>query len=184
MELITQRLRLREFVEGDYLALREMDCIPEMHTYERDLPDEAETRKSLDENIRNQQEVPRTTFRFAITIPPQDAVRGILKLSRQWEAIREWEVGWALHPHEWGKGYAGEAAWQVMDWAFRELNVHRIVAFCHADNTTSVRVMEKLGMHQDGRLRETRWLKGEWWDEFVYSILDNEWRCLKDLTRL
>ena len=35
---------------------------------------------------------------------------GILKLSRQWERIREWEVGWAVHPCEWGKGYASEAA--------------------------------------------------------------------------
>jgi ribosomal-protein-alanine N-acetyltransferase len=176
MEFVTPRLKLREFVEGDYLALREMDSRPEMHTYEREMPSDTETVKSLEEFISNQQEIPRTTFRFAITIPPQDTVRGILKLTREWETIREWEVGWAMHPDEWGKGYAGEAAWQVMDWAFKELNVHRVVAFCHAYNSASVRVMEKLGMNQDGRLRETRWLKGEWWDEYVYSILDREWK--------
>jgi ribosomal-protein-alanine N-acetyltransferase len=175
MEFVTSRLKLREFVESDYPSLREMDSIPEMYTYERDLPSEAETRKVLDEYIANQQEVQRTTYRFAITIPPHVTAIGLLKLSRQWEAIREWEVGWAVQQHEWGRGYATEAAWRVMDWAFRELNVHRIVAFCHADNAASVRVMEKLGMHQDGRLRETRWLRGQWWDEFVYSILEREW---------
>jgi RimJ/RimL family protein N-acetyltransferase len=63
----------------------------------------------------------------------------------------------------------------VIDWAFGELNIHRIVAFCHADNSASVRVMQKLGMHCDGRLRETRWLKGKWWDELIYSVLDREW---------
>ena len=62
-----------------------------------------------------------------------------------------------------------------MDWAFREHKVHRIVAFCHVGNPASVRVMEKLDMHQDGRLRETRWLNGRWWDEFVYSKLEKEW---------
>jgi ribosomal-protein-alanine N-acetyltransferase len=175
MEFVTSRLKLREFVDGDYQSLREMDSIPEMYTYERDLPSEAETRKVLDEYIANQQEVQRTTYRFAITIPPHVTAIGLLKLSRQWEAIREWEVGWAVQQHEWGRGYATEAAWRVMDWAFRELNVHRIVAFCHADNAASVRVMEKLGMHQDGRLRETKWLRGQWWDEFVYSILEREW---------
>jgi RimJ/RimL family protein N-acetyltransferase len=49
-----------------------------------------------------------------------------------------------------------------MDWGFRELNVHRIVAFCHSGNAASVRVMEKLGMHQNGRLRETRLLNSRW----------------------
>jgi RimJ/RimL family protein N-acetyltransferase len=104
-----------------------------------------------------------------------------LKFARQWEAIREWEVGWAIHPDEWGKGYATEAARQVMDWGFRELDIHRIVAFCHASNSASVRVMEKLGMHQDGMLRETRWLRGEWWDEYVYAILEKDWKGKKDL---
>jgi RimJ/RimL family protein N-acetyltransferase len=175
MDFITERLRLREFKEGDFDALREMDCKPEMYTYERELPKEADTRNALDEYIKDQQEVQRTSFRFAVTIQPADTVRGIVKFSRQWELIREWEVGWGIHLQEWGKGYAGEATRAVMDWAFRELKVHRIVAFCHVGNAASVRVMEKLGMHQDGRLRETRWLNGKWWDEYVYSILEREW---------
>jgi RimJ/RimL family protein N-acetyltransferase len=180
MELITPRLRLREFVEADNQAFREMDSIPEMHTYEKELPSEAETRESLAESISSQREIPRTIYRLAVTIPPQDAVKGVSKLSRQWEAIREWEVGWAIHLDEWGKGYATEAAWYMLDWGFRELTVHRVVAFCHASNAASVRVMEKLSMHKDGRLRETRWLKGEWWDEYVYSMLDKEWKDHKE----
>jgi ribosomal-protein-alanine N-acetyltransferase len=176
MEFITARLIIREFKERDFEALREIDSRPEMHIYERDLPGEADTRSALDEYIKNQLEVPRTTFRFAMTIPPEDTAVGLIKLARQWELIREWEVGWAVNPQVWGKGYAGETAWAVMDWAFRELNVHRIVAFCHVDNAASVRVMEKLGMHQDGQLRETRWLHGKWWDEYLFSILDREWK--------
>lgn len=176
MEFVTSRLRIREFVEEDYQALREMDSRPVMYTYERDLPTEADTRNSLTEYIKNQLEAPRITYRFAITLLSQHTCRGLLKISRQWEAIREWEVGWAIHPDEWGRGYATEAAWIVMDWAFTQLDVHRIVAFCHVDNVASVRVMEKLGMHQDGRLRETRWLRGQWWDEYVYSILEKEWK--------
>jgi [ribosomal protein S5]-alanine N-acetyltransferase len=175
VELITPRLKLREFCEEDYIALREIDSMAQMHTFERELPDVEETSKSLETYIHEQLEVPRTTYRLAVTIRPFDTVRGIVKLSRQWEAIREWEVGWAVHPAEWGKGYATEAAWQVMDWGFKELKIHRIVAFCHASNAASVRVMEKLGMHQDGKLRQTRWLHGEWWDEYVYAILEMDW---------
>ncbi len=176
MELITSRLKLREFLETDFASLREMDARPEMHTYEKDLPGADEIRRTLGAYLSEQMEMPRTSYRLAITIPPGLAIKGIVKLSRQWEMIREWEVGWAVHPSEWGKGYATEAARAIMEWGFTELNIHRVVAFCHADNKASIRVMEKLGMHQDGRLRETRWLNGEWWDEYVYSILEKEWK--------
>ena len=90
--------------------------------------------------------------------------------------IREWEVGWAVHPDVWGRGIAAEAAWHLMDWGFHELNIHRIVAFCHAGNAASIRVMEKLGMQRDGKLRETRWLDAKWNDEYVYSVLEREWK--------
>ncbi len=179
VELITPRLRLREFSETDFQAFREMDSQAEMHTFERELPGEADTRESLESFLHDPLELPRSTYRLAITILPQVIVKGIVKLSRQWEAIREWEVGWAVHPDEWGKGYATEAAWHIMDWGFGELNIHRIVAFCHASNSASVQVMEKLGMQQDGKLRETRWLHGEWWDEYVYAILDKDWKDRK-----
>jgi RimJ/RimL family protein N-acetyltransferase len=158
------------------MALREMDSRTEMHTFERELPGVEETHQTLETYLNEAMEVPRTTYRLAITVQPHDTVRGVLKLARQWEAIREWEIGWAIHPDEWGKGYATEAAQHVMDWGFRELNIHRIVAFCHASNSASVRVMEKLSMHQDGILRETRWLHGEWWNEYVYAILEKEWK--------
>jgi RimJ/RimL family protein N-acetyltransferase len=36
--------------------------------------------------------------------------------------------------------------------------------------------MEKLGMLHDGYLRETRWLGGKWNDEFLYAVLEHEWR--------
>jgi ribosomal-protein-alanine N-acetyltransferase len=176
MELFTPRLRLREFTEHDYPALRDMDTRAEFNTYEREFVSEADTHNSLAESISTQLEIPRSVYRLAISIPPQDLVKGVIKISSHYAKIREWEVGWAVHPDEWRKGYATEAAWRLIDWAFRELSIHRMVAFCHADNVASVRVMEKLGMHQDGRLRETRWLNGVWWDEFVYAILENEWK--------
>ena len=111
MELITSRLRLREFIAGDFQALRAMDARPEFNANERESVSDDDTRKSLEESISSQHEQPRTVFKLAISIPPEDIARGMVKISRQWEAIREWEVGWAVHPDQWGKGYATEAAW-------------------------------------------------------------------------
>jgi [ribosomal protein S5]-alanine N-acetyltransferase len=180
MELFTPRLKLRELVETDFLALREMETRPEFNTYEREFTSEGETRKSLEESLYSQHEISRTIYRLAIAITPQDTTKGILKLSRHQESIREWEVGWAMHPDEWGKGFATEAAWHLIDWAFRELNIHRVVGFCHASNAASVRVMEKLGMHQEGRLKDARWLNDAWWDEYVYAVVERDWMDNKD----
>ncbi|MGE5123537.1 MAG: GNAT family N-acetyltransferase, partial [Acidobacteriaceae bacterium] len=134
MELFTPRLRLREFIQADFSALRDMDAQLILHTYERMPPTELETHMTLEESLKHQTDNPRTVYKLAMVITPQDSVKGLIKLSRQWSAIREWEIGWAVHPQEWGKGFATEAAWCVMDYAFRELGVHRIVAFCHVDN--------------------------------------------------
>jgi ribosomal-protein-alanine N-acetyltransferase len=133
-------------------------------------------------------EQPRTRYRLAITIRPasagrvrgpEDSACGRISLILNWPEIREWEVGWTVDPRFWGRGYATEAAWAVLGFAFGELGAHRVVAFCNANNRASARVMEKLGMQRDGYLRQTRWWNGAWADELVYSILDHEWQGSK-----
>lgn len=58
------------------------------------------------------------------------------------------EVGlyWAVSPHHRGRGYAAEAARALIDFAFVELGLHRIVATAEHENLASQRVMAKLGM--------------------------------------
>jgi RimJ/RimL family protein N-acetyltransferase len=41
----------------------------------------------------------------------------------------------------------------------------------------SARVLEKLGMRQEGRLRENEYYKGRWWDTLLYAILEDEWEA-------
>jgi RimJ/RimL family protein N-acetyltransferase len=54
--------------------------------------------------------------------------------------------------------------------------MHRIWAGCLAENTASARVLEKLGMRLEGRLRDNEFFKGSWWDALIYAILDHEWQ--------
>lgn len=176
MELQTQRLILREFRHDDYDALREYESSLAVQRYERPVPGEEETRAQLQQTIAWAQQTPRTHYRMAITICPDDRVRGRLSLSLNNSDIDEWEIGWTVHERYWGQGYAGEAALRMLDFAFTELGAHRVVAFCNADNLASQRVMEKAGMQQEGLLRETRRLDGNWHDEYVYAILERDWR--------
>lgn len=64
------------------------------------------------------------------------------------DAPDEAELGWILDRRYWGRGYAGEAARGLMDWARRELGIRRFIAQCDGENAASYRLMERLGMRR------------------------------------
>lgn len=59
----------------------------------------------------------------------------------------EVELGYRLAPSAWGKGYATEGSRALVDLAFTEIGVQRVVATTMAVNTASRRVLEKVGMN-------------------------------------
>jgi RimJ/RimL family protein N-acetyltransferase len=61
-------------------------------------------------------------------------------------ALDDVDLGFALFPAYWGKGYAAEAAAAVMDHAHRAFGLKRIVAITVQDNVRSIRLLEKLGL--------------------------------------
>jgi RimJ/RimL family protein N-acetyltransferase len=176
MELTTPRLTLREFREGDFALFLELESHPETYCFESTRPDAGSAQNYLDQAQADASQIPRLRYRFAVTVRPADEVRGRATLTLVNEPIREWEIGWAIHPDLWGKGLATESARRVLEFAFAEVHAHRVVAFSHAQNAASLRVMEKLGMRREGRLRETRRWRGDWADEAVFSILEREWQ--------
>ena len=60
------------------------------------------------------------------------------------------EVGWALHRSAWGKGYAGEAGRAAIDWAFGHLGWAEVIHSIDPDNTSSIRLAERLGSRYRG----------------------------------
>lgn len=85
------------------------------------------------------------------------------------------EIGWLLSPNARGRGYATEAARMLLDLAFGEMGLHRMVAELDPRNGASVALCERLGMRHEGHFVEHMWLKGEWTDTGHYAILEREW---------
>jgi RimJ/RimL family protein N-acetyltransferase len=63
-------------------------------------------------------------------------------------ATQEPELGYALFPEFWGKGYATEAAAGQRDWIFRETDVPRILGFADVRNDASRKVLRAIGMRE------------------------------------
>ena len=58
------------------------------------------------------------------------------------------EVGWKLDRDVWGNGYATEAAAASLAWAWRELDVDRVLSVIAPENDASLRVAARLGMRK------------------------------------
>jgi len=56
------------------------------------------------------------------------------------------EIGWRLSYEHWGKGYAFEAATEVVRFAFEDLQLPELISFTYKGNYRSRGLMEKLGM--------------------------------------
>ena len=86
------------------------------------------------------------------------------------------EAGWIFHKDYWRKGYAYEICSKLYQYAFEQMNVHKIVA--HAtDNIKSVGIMEKLGMKCEGVLRKhskSHQSPEVWLDLYCYGLLKEE----------
>lgn len=91
------------------------------------------------------------------------------------EATKTAEIAYALAEPLWGKGLVTEACGELVNYAFKTLGMNRVQARCLPMNIGSARVMEKLGMKFEGRLRQSMLVKGEFQDIDVWSILKSEW---------
>jgi len=93
------------------------------------------------------------------------------------------EIGYFLALSERGKGYATEAAKIMVDYLFLSKEIVRIQAHIDPRNIASQKVVEKNGFKREGLIRKCFFAKGEWRDMFIFSILREEWKTPKVLTK-
>ena len=94
------------------------------------------------------------------------------------------EIGYALLPKERNKGYGTEAITIVVDYLFLTKPVARIQATTDVRNKPSQKVLEKNEFKKEGIVRNAGLVRGQWIDEYLYSILREEWREPKILKKI
>ncbi|RNF85937.1 GNAT family N-acetyltransferase [Montanilutibacter psychrotolerans] len=85
------------------------------------------------------------------------------------------EIGYALRRPYWGRGMAGEAMRLAIAHAFDVLELRRIEADIDPRNGPSCRLIERLGFHREGLLRERWQVAGDLQDSAIYGLLAHEW---------
>jgi len=93
------------------------------------------------------------------------------------------EIYYYLVQSERGKGYGTEAIMIMVDYLFLSRELMRVQATTDVSNIVSQRVLEKAGFTKEGIIRKSSFDRGKWVDNCLYSILREEWKAPKILTR-
>ncbi len=153
--LETERLQLRCFTEEDAESMyRNWASDPEVTKYLTWPPhaDVNVTRQLLSSWSRRYEE--KTYYNWAIVLKESGEPVGnisVLKLNDRTEAAY---VVYCMGRQWWGREIMPEALYRVIAFLFCEVGVNRIAACHDADNPKSGRVMDKVGMKQEGILRQ------------------------------
>jgi RimJ/RimL family protein N-acetyltransferase len=173
----TARLSLRPLTAGDLDDVHAYYSRPEVTRYLYwDTRDRERSREALEDYSR-WTGLDGEGDGMVLAMVPRDVGRVVGQVSLHWfsEEHRQGEIGFIVNPDYHGRGLAREAAVVLLRLGFEELGLHRITGRCDARNLASARLMERLGMRREAHLVENELIKGEWTDELVYAMLEQEW---------
>ncbi len=173
MYLESERLVIRKFTLDDLEAVHEYTSNPMVMKY---IPEGVMTMKETNHFIR--ENLGCDAEKFAVRLKEGNLLIGHIAFFKYF-GDHTYEIGWVFNPKYYNKGYATEAADAIIDYGFSKLKLHRIIATCQPENIPSYRIMEKVGMRREGYFKKCIPYGTEWWDEYYYAILGEEWALLK-----
>ena len=173
--LKTDRLIIRLAVLGDEEAIYSYrsDCIE--NKYQGWQPDSVEEVRNHIKNMPTTLDVANICFQFVIILKEENRLIGDMGIIFTGHKGMQAELGCTLHKDFQGNGYATEALSRIVYFLFQTLNKHRLVASIDPRNTASIRLIERLGFREEGHLKESYYLRGEWTDDVIYAMLHKEW---------
>lgn len=182
--LLSERLSIRPLTPNDHARHYTIYSNPEVVRYLYEEPFDTEgARQHL--KRRSSTDLPHegSWINLGVDIIDGDLLIGEVGLALVSVVHAHCEVGYVFDPAYGGRGYATEATALMVEMAFSVLGAHRVSGRLDARNTASARVLERLGMRREGHFVENEYVKGEWTDELVYAVREDEWRSQRGPAR-
>ncbi len=120
-------------------------------------------------------------IRWAITRKEDDKIIGTCGFHNHKPEHFRAEMGYELGREYWNQGIMTEALPAIMDYGFNCLNYNRIEAFVNYGNVRSAGLLERMGFKLDGVLREYEFNRGNFVDQYCYSLLKKDFSRNRDL---
>ena len=113
---------------------------------------------------------------FAIIRRGEDTPIGLIHVRALGPGFGTADWGFALGSEFWGSGIFAEAAELVLDFAFDVLGTHRLEARAALCNGRGNGALKKVGAEREGILRHSFFRNGDYLDQVLWSILQEDWR--------
>jgi ribosomal-protein-alanine N-acetyltransferase len=166
-EILTPRLRLRALLPDDAPAVHAYAFDPEVARF---LPWRPHSSELFAKGLVKVMTQPQF-LNWAMTKPPADLAVGMVFLHSFSKQHQKAEVAFNLARAHWNQGLATEAAGAVLQFAFRQLGLNRIEALCMPENLSSRKVLEKLGLAFEGRMRKAHHRYDGFHDMDLFAVL-------------
>ncbi|MEM6320265.1 MAG: GNAT family protein [Bacteroidota bacterium] len=176
MILQSQTLTLRLIQLSDLEALYALQSNPLVAQYNTiGVPDDMSFTKNLIVNaLSDVDSFGVTNFWWGVFLKKEDKFIGEAGLNLALTQYKSAEIFYAIDPHFWRQGYATEVVETILHFGFADLDLHRISTGVATENIASIKLLEKVGMKREGRHRKIMPIRGEWWDNYHYAILDED----------
>ena len=172
----TERLVARSFTPADAEAFAAYRGDPDVARYQSWSDFTIDDAHAFVESLQAEQPgVPGDWFQFALESRADGVLVGDLAFHIDEDEPRQAEIGFTLDPAQQGRGYGTEAVTALLDWAFPQFGLHRVIAIIDVRNTPSSALVERLGFRREAHLVENVFFKGEWGSEYQYAVLEREW---------
>lgn len=176
MEIITERLLLREITWNDLESIHRLHSVPEVDEFNTlGIPrDIEETRELMRPDIEAKRKDPQSKYTWRIILQETAEFIGLAGFTLSNDKFRLGEIYYKLFPEYWGKGFATEVAKHLILTGFEKFRLHKVEAGVATDNVGSIRVLEKAGMTREGIRRKILPIRGVWKDNYHYAIVEDD----------
>lgn len=175
MKLETERVIIRPITLADKNEIFEYRSDAETNKYQGWVPKTIDDVEIFIGKISKQINEPGTWFQLVIIEKKTQKIVGDLGIHFFDNPNKQVEIGCTLNKDFQDKGYATESIKAVIDYLFKKLNKHRIIASIDPDNKKSIRFFERVGFRKEAHFVESLLMNGKWVDDLIYALIEKDW---------
>jgi ribosomal-protein-alanine N-acetyltransferase len=173
-KLETERLLLEEITRNDAQDLYEIRSDSKVMKYF-----DREMHRKIDDTLEMIEEIKKSfKEKNGITWIMKDKnSKKMIGYLGYWKLIRDKvraEIGFALKPEYWNKGFMKESLIKIIEFGFNEFGLHSIEANVNPENINSIRLLERIGFKKEAYFKEDYFFQGKFLDSVIYSLLETD----------
>ena len=176
LELNTDRLFLRTMNMNDAEAILAYRSDAFENRYQGWIPKKIEdVYDFINNRITTEVNVANTWHQMVVINREHKKLIGDIGIHFMDEENKQVELGFTLDKKYQGNGFATESVKQVIEYLFNTLNKYRIIASIDPRNSSSLKLVERLGFRKEAHFRKSILIEGEWVDDLIYALLSEDW---------